>query len=384
MNYASYLAACLFVMAAFHSGYSQTMRKNDKGETIIVYDDGSWRYHNETIIRSPGDYPVTSAEVAPLDNPVILTEEVARKIAYRQEQMAEEASSIAERRVNEARQQSERIQEELQNAGESATPEQLRRLNIRLYAAKQTQTNAENEVLLAHTELNKARELRTKGNILDAFRMRQKERANRIDLPQSSNLSPNFLSAFDPLTDFYTSQSNNYSTFGKIHEEGCTYTFDGIDESSGQRRREMPKRLLFTHTDDRLRLFMKDQEYLRCEAYLSSIAGGYRFLTLEFTFAYPNAKEAYGFIEKGSILTIKLLDGGFINVKSGTLDQGSYDINSQILSYRVVYPIDQSQLSFLQKSEVDSLRVYWSTGYEEYDVYEIDFFMDQMECLNRR
>ena len=129
---------------------------------------------------------------------------------------------------------------------------------------------------------------------------------------------------------------------------------------------------------------MKDQEYLRCEAYLSSIAGGYRFLTLEFTFAYPNAKEAYGFIEKGSILTIKLLDGGFINVKSGTLDQGSYDINAQILSYRVVYPIDQSQLSFLQKSEVDSLRVYWSTGYEEYDVYEIDFFIDQMECLNRR
>ncbi len=384
MNIVYKILPCLLFVVGFQTLSAQVLRKNDKGEMIVVYDDGSWRYHNETIIRSPGTYPVTTADVSPLDNPVILTEDVARKIAYRQEQMAEEAKAIAERRVKEARQQRERIEEEMADAQGDAEAEALRRLNIRLHAARNTEQNAKEEVLLAYNELDQARELTAKGDILDAFRQRQRNRASRIDLPETSSMSPDFLSAFDPITDFYVSYSRRGNTTVQPPQRVCEYTFDGVDESNGQRRRDMPARLLFTHTDDRLRLFMKDKDYLRCEGYLSSIAGGYRFLTLEFTFAYPNAKEAYGFIEKGSFLTINMLNGDFVNLKSGTMDQGSYDINTQVLTYRVMYPIDQSQLAFLRKSEVDSIRVFWSSGYEEYDVYELDFFMDQVKCLDRR
>mgnify|MGYP006267629319 CR=1 FL=1 len=382
MNAKIHLLGLLMVLCGL-SARAQEIRENEHGETIVVYQDGSWRYFNEDLIRSPGEYPVAQADVSPLDNPVRLTEDVARKIAYRQEQMAEEARAIAERRVEEARQQRQRIEQELQQMRNEADPESLRRLNIRLYAARETEQNAQREVVLAHNELNAARDLRAKGNILEAFKMRQKQRSERIDLPETTNMSPDFLSAFDPVADFYLSRRNDLSTTVVPPENTCSYAFDGVDEASGQRRRDMPKRLLFTHTDDRLRLFMKEKDYLRCEGYLTSIAGGYRFLTLEFTFAYPNAKEAYGFIEKGSILTIKLLNGDFVNLKSGTMDQGSYDIDSQVLTYRVMYPIDQSLLTFLRKSEVDAIRVFWSSGYEEYEVYELDFFMEQIACLDR-
>jgi len=381
--FCKYLIVLILFVAGPGGAIAQEVRQNANGETIVVYEDGSWRYFNETIIRSPGDYAVLEADVAPLDNPVRLTEDIARKIAYRQEQMAREAHDIAERRVEQALQQRLRIEKELQKARGSTEAEALRRLNVRLYAARQTEKNAKQEVRMAAEELQHAQSLTQKGDILEAFRLRQKNRTSRIDLPSTSNMTPDFLSAFDPVTDFYTSRNNSVNTTVIPPTHQCRYAYTGVDERSGQRRRDMPKRLLFTYTDDRLRLFMKDKDYLRCEGYLSSVAGGYRFLTLEFTFAYPNAQEAYGFIEKGSILTIKMLNGDFVNLKSGTMAQGSYDIDTQILTYQVIYPIDQSLLTFLRKSEVDSIRVFWSSGYEEYEVYELDFFMEQIECLDR-
>lgn len=380
--YARLFFSLLFLANLGHVA-AQEVRQNAQGETIVVYEDGSWRYFNETIIRSPGDYAVLEADVTPLDNPVRLTEDIARKIAYRQEQMAREAHEIAERRVTQALQQRLRIEQELQSARDAAEAEALRRLNIRLYAARQAESNAKEEVRLAAGELQRAEALTEKGDILAAFKMRQNNRTRRIDLPRTNEMTPDFLSAFDPVTDFYVSQNNVQNTTTLPPRQQCRYAFEGADKRSGQQRRDMPNRLLFTHTDDRLRLFMKDKDYLRCEGYLSSIGGGYRFLTLEFTFAYPNAQEAYGFIEKGSILTIKMLNGDFVNLKSGTMAQGSYDINAQILTYQVIYPIDQSLLAFLRKSEVDTIRVFWSSGYEEYEVYALDFFMEQIECLDR-
>ena len=143
----------------------------------------------------------------------------------------------------------------------------------------------------------------------------------------------------------------------------------------------MPKKKLFSHTDERLRHYMKERDYLNCKAYLSTVNGGFRVLNLEFNFAYPNAREAYGFIEKGSILTILFINGDFINLKSGVLAEGQYDIKKELLTYRVQYPVSQGQVSYLKKNELDRVRVYWSSGFEEYEVYELDFFINQAACL---
>ena len=161
----------------------------------------------------------------------------------------------------------------------------------------------------------------------------------------------------------------------------CRTAFDGIVPETGQRRKDMPKKKLFSHTDERLRHYMKERDYLNCKAYLSTVNGGFRVLNLEFNFAYPNAREAYGFIEKGSILTILFINGDFINLKSGVLAEGQYDIKKELLTYRVQYPVSQGQVSYLKKNELDRVRVYWSSGFEEYEVYELDFFINQAACL---
>ena len=57
----------------------------------------------------------------------------------------------------------------------------------------------------------------------------------------------------------------------------------------------------------------------------------------------------------------------YVNLKKGTEALGAF-------SYEEILP--------KLKSELDKMRIVWSTGYEDYDIHEVDFFMDQIRCLN--
>ena len=370
--------ACTYLSA-------QVIRQNAHGEKIIVYPDGTWKYFNEKKSGGGSDYPVYEASVTPFDNPVLITEQDALKIATRRAQLAREAADIAQERAVKATEQRLKLEQDFTTASarEAAESENLRRLNIRLSAARKTEVESKNEALIAQQELTKADELTQKGNILEVFKAAEASRKNQIYFPKADALSADFFSSINPTTPYYQDFVKTNPYYGLEKQVQCKFKFNGKDPSNGRLRKELDAQHLFSFTDDKLRLFLKDKEYLSCKGYLSSLDGGYRFLTLEFTFSTPNAKEAYGFIEKGSILTIRLINGDFINLKSGTMDRGSYDTKENLLTYRVHYGIASDQLGFLEKSEVDKIRVFWSSGYEEYEVYQLDFFMKQLACLDK-
>lgn len=363
---------------------AQVIRQNDRGEKIIVYPDGSWKYFNGQKSGGGTDYPVYEASVAPFDNPVLLTEQDALKIATRRAQLAREAVNIAQERASKATEQRTKLEQEFNTAAarESAESENLRRLNIRLSAARKTEVESQNEARIAQQEMASADELTRKGNILDVLKNAEATRKTQLYTPKVGALSADFFSSINPTTPYYQDFVKTNPYYGLEKQVQCKYKFNGKDQS-GRVRKELDPQHLFSFTDEKLRMFLKDKEYLSCKGFLSSLDGGYRFLTLEFTFSTPNAREAYGFIEKGSILTIRLINGDFINLKSGSMDRGSYDTKENLLTYRVHYGIAGDQISFLEKSEVDKIRVFWSSGYEEYEVYQLDFFMKQLACLDK-
>ena len=45
------------------------------------------------------------------------------------------------------------------------------------------------------------------------------------------------------------------------------------------------------------------------------------------------------------------------------------------------YGIGKKELNKLKKISVDKMRVIWSTGYEDYEVIHVDFFKNQLSCL---
>lgn len=398
MQFKHFLSLALLFTGLSLCLQAQELRVNEKGEKIIVYPDGTWQYFTNFGVSSgalfdpkddpnykpaeTGDkYPTFAGTVLPMDNVYANTDEDARKIFIRRSQIAGEAAQIAQQRAQEATQQRLSLEQELREAqANNASEETINNLNNRLKAAINTEKETMREAGLARQEAGKADELTRKGGLLQELKAQAK-----------TNTSPN--AAVEPLLeDFYKNVVTLDEATGSIREannvmvnppdKGCDVAFEGKDETTSQWRRDMQQELLFTYTDERLRVYLKDREYLRCEGFMTSMAG-FRFLSLQFTFAYPNAREAYGFIEKNSVLIIKLLNGDFITLNAGRMDQGIYDTETELLTYRVHYPIDRSQLSILRKGELDSMIMFWSSGYEEYEVFNLDFFMNQLNCLEK-
>ncbi len=391
---------CAALMLLFFNLSAQELRENERGEKIIVYPDGSWQYFGDMSAPAAEDdkskpekekkgnqYPIFAGTVNPLESPVSVTEEDIFKIAVRRSQLAKDAAGIAEQRAKEATKAREAIEKEyaaLRN-NPDVKEEELRQVQIRLDAARRVESETGLEMNRATQEVSRAAKLTEKGNYLTEFKTTQEARQQQAKLSKTQKLlAAEPFENLIPLSDNTTANLANRNLDLIVNPPApvCRLAYEGKDESSGQWRRDVQKQLLFTHTDERLRMFLKDKEYLRCEGFFTSL-GGYRFLTLQFSFAYPNAREAYGFIEKGSTLTIKQLDGNFINLRAGKMDRGSYDTETEILTYRVHYPIDRSQMSLLKNSEVDTILVFWSTGYEEYQVYQLDFFINQINCLEK-
>lgn len=374
--------------------YGQEVRVNDKGERIIVYEDGSWQYFsdliqgNHAIYRQTptdaGNFPVFGGQVSPMEGPSVnITEEYAQRIFIRKAQLAREAVAITKERAEKAQQQLEKISSDYEMARQkNSHPDELTRIERRLQSARQTAGKTAWEAQQAQYEYERADQRARNGNYIALLKQEQdKPRPSLRSDQETELLTGNF---YDNLLDVEAGRElfrPGTRPGPSVDKHRCHFAFEGVDEYSGQKRRDVQKELLFTHTDENLRPYLRDKEYLRCDAFLSSIAGGFRFLSLQFTFAYPNAREAYGFIEEGSFLTIKLLNGEFVNLRAGKLDRGRYDTETGLLTYQVHYPIGANLLNLLGKNEMDTVMVFWSSGYEEYQVYNIDFFIHQLGCL---
>ena len=371
--------------------FAQELRENEKGEKIIVFPDGSWQYFvdfgKSDKVFAPGElpsdstqnaFPIFGANVQPLSQPIKVSEEELRKIAVRKSQISRDAVTVATLRAEEAERHLLDLEKQLkdlkQNVKDAAL---LTQEEKKLQVARSLLEDTRKEVKLAQVEAEKMEGMIKKGTYIQELTRQQ---GNPSSVYGYASLDQSIAKMIGPEENSFIIDPN-METETTLPAKPCQVAFEGTDDLNGRWRKDLQKQVLFTYTDERLRLYLRDKEYLTCEAFLTVLEGGYTFLSLQFSFAYPNAREAYGFIEKGSNLTIKLLNGEFINFRSGQMDQGSYDTETELLTYKVHYPIDRGQLAFLKKVEVDSIIVDWSSGYEEYPVYNLDFFISQMDCL---
>jgi hypothetical protein len=387
----------VFLLAAL-AIEAQEIRVNDKNEKIIVYPDGSWQYftifggsskvlfdqRDEPVQESPNQfaekYPVYRGESGPGSLPFAIPEEYARSIAIRKTRIARDANHLAKVRASEAKDARQRLEIEAAQHPDMAEREKLAR---QLELARIQENTARTEALLADRLVNETDLLTARGIYLKQLRAtqrkinRQEKNIHTVYALQSADLIAGLAFAESPYLLPYEAMEN----MRRVPTPACHVAFEGIDQDMQQYRKDLQKQRLFSHTDARLRPFLKEKEYLSCDGFLTAI-GSQRYLTLQFTFAYPNAREAYGIIEKGSMLTVKLLDGSYVNLKSGRMDKGSYDTRTGLLTYNVHYTIDPAHLQALRNSEVNTIYVFWSSGYEEYPVYEVDFFIHQLACLD--
>ena len=127
---------------------------------------------------------------------------------------------------------------------------------------------------------------------------------------------------------------------------------------------------------------MKADDYISCEGNLTQIKGGVLLLNLFITVNTTDAQRAFGGLTKGSSLTLKMINGESVNLINNQSDNGVYDPLRKQHTFTGQFRISSGQEKALKKSEVDIVRVIWNTGYEDYEVYNLDFFVNQFKCLN--
>lgn len=156
---------------------------------------------------------------------------------------------------------------------------------------------------------------------------------------------------------------------------------DTFDNFTKKNRIELEDDLLFSYTDENLKNFQKLRDYIICHAYMTKIPG-FLTLNLEININSINTSTQFGTIEKGSYLLLKLINGENIKLFCNRSDKGLLNPVDGVTIYRTTYIIDKDAESSMKKYEVDKIRLIWSTGYDEYDITNMDFFINQIKSLN--
>ncbi len=161
----------------------------------------------------------------------------------------------------------------------------------------------------------------------------------------------------------------------------CNFAVERRDPFTGAVYRETDKHELLRFTNSVMKKNLADgQAHILCRAALADDGGGGRIL-LEFTIRDANARRTFGGIPPKSILSLLFLDGERITLFNDADADGQFDPETGTAVFRGSYLIQTAALRKLTRSELDQIRVAWSTGYEDYQVQHIGLFQQLGNCI---
>nr|MBP7185137.1 hypothetical protein [Saprospiraceae bacterium] len=164
-------------------------------------------------------------------------------------------------------------------------------------------------------------------------------------------------------------------------KSACDFKFKGIDDFTGKVKFETHPELWFAYTEPQLKSLMGKNDFITAKASLTGLSGGIFYLILEIEIASKAAPIEFGVLDKGSALSITLMNGEVIKVANRISDPGKVDAINNKTSYEGNFQLELSQIKDLAKSEVDTVRLVWSSGFEDYDVFNVDLLMNAAQCL---
>lgn len=160
----------------------------------------------------------------------------------------------------------------------------------------------------------------------------------------------------------------------------CVVASSSRDEFSGEISKELARAELFRYTNPALKAYLQGKTHVICEAALAS-TGAKATLLLTFNINDPNARKAFGRMEKNSLATLKFLDGSTFELQNLIADDGVFSAENDGSIFRAQYPLNPEAFKKIRKNGLDRIRILWSKGYEDYEVQQVDLLMRQAECL---
>ncbi len=419
------LIGTLFLLCCSFFADAQVLTTNQDGEKIVVYADGSWAYFDGL------DAEEQEAVSKSSDKKDKKKKKKEKKRAKKEKKVKEDKRTgkskkrSKESKVKYSESEEELARQEAIQRADWAAMEELRTRNLKIQAGqelgvmRQQLSAAYSNTDISVTELDELdKKYKNQQAVLNNAATTHKESEaflkkmeEMIDLKKSkrdklmTELNQSQEAEINDWTSDLTDsgQAVREQSKKKDRKKGkpvlvsnedlvlnppvppCELAYDGVDEFTGKRRWEMPKQVFFTHTSERLKPFFKEKNHITVEGFISGASGngGTYYLNLNIIILSEMAQREFGVLEKASILTLKLINGNNVKLFNTKTSTGTLDKVDKRVEYRAQYMINSDNLKSLRKSEVDKARIVWGTGYEDYEVYNLDFFIDQLECLEK-
>ncbi len=181
----------------------------------------------------------------------------------------------------------------------------------------------------------------------------------------------------------YKSYERNVDVFMASPPPDCAIAFEGKDEFTGKIKRETKPARFFAHTDEVMRKALQDKDFIVCDLTGTKVESSrYTYLNMTITILSKDVQRSIGFLDRGTPIIFVLVDGSKVNLKTNKTDIGVVDIDKGTTTYRA--QLTAESITDLTKSELDYVRVNWSSGYEDYEVYDVDILKNLFNCLYKK
>lgn len=163
----------------------------------------------------------------------------------------------------------------------------------------------------------------------------------------------------------------------------CNFTTNGYDFNTKRKTISLGLEPLFSYTHPKLKPIYKDKDALETVVALTQIEKDY-YLNLRVKIRSKDANRSYGLIEKSAVLVMELINDRKEYGRALNKVVGVYDAETKLTTYDIFYQLDKQTLKALSKTEVSAIGIFWSSGYELYNVYEVEVLYNQANCLKKQ
>ena len=162
----------------------------------------------------------------------------------------------------------------------------------------------------------------------------------------------------------------------------CEIVFDGYDDALGSDKKEIKSEFFFGHSQEKMKSYFKSDDFIKCDAHVSKVGRKY-YITLDFRVKSKDAKKTYGMLRANETMRFEMIDGSKVYCTSMIQNSGTIEPYTGNTLYTGIFEIEKDDLSILKDNFLDNIGVIWSSGYEQYNIFNVDFLKNQLECLEK-
>lgn len=162
----------------------------------------------------------------------------------------------------------------------------------------------------------------------------------------------------------------------------CKFAVNEVDDFSGNLKMILKSELLISYTDSSLVKYYKNKPHQYAECTIECGKINSTFVSyVSWRIDNDEAYKFYGAIYEEAKFMIKFVDGSTITLNFAKTDVGETNYQKKYTTYDSYIILDDIAIKELQSKPISKIRMYWSKGYDDYEVVNTNLFISQLNCL---